>query len=166
MKKKLIFSVLIMLISINALGQIEKPITKGSFLIGGSLNFGADKYNYIDPDGQIAIERDHTNFEGGVNQGYFIFNSFSAGLEIDYLIKRTDYGQSITTSDEVMIGPSIRYYLNIGIFGTGSLGIGYDYSGPKDSQTKYRDFLWNIGLGYSVFLIKTLHLNQLSLTSF
>jgi hypothetical protein len=159
--KKILVLLFISVLVLQANGQVEKPITKGHFIVGGTFNFVTDKYDYIDPDGQVSIVREHSIFEGGAYLGYFIFNHFFAGLEIDYMIKRTDYGHSINTRDEVIIGPSIRYYLNVGIFSTASVGFGYDYSGPKNSLTKYRAFQWEVGLGYSLFLNKNIALESI-----
>lgn len=161
MKKILMLSVLIAFTYMNVLGQIEKPIKKGNFMIGGGLDFNTDKSNYVTDDGLIAVEREHTIFEGNIGFSYFIFNKFSIGIELDYIINRTDYGQSISTSDEVIIGPVIRYYTKVGIFAKGAVGFGYYYWGPKVDQIKYRNFLWDIGIGYSLFLNKNIALESI-----
>ena len=159
---KKIFSLLfISVLVLQANAQIEKPITKGSFRVGGSFDFSIDKSNYVTDDGLIAVEREHTIFEGTIGFGYFIFNKFSIGIELDYIINRTDYGQSISTSDEVIIGPTIRYYTKVGIFAKGAVEFGYYYWGPKIDQIKYRNFLWDIGIGYSLFLNKNIALESI-----
>jgi len=158
MKKILLLSVLITILFLNALGQIEKPISKGSLWVGGALDFSTDKSNHVTSDGQITVKRETTIFEGTIDFGYFMFNKFSTGIEIKYFIKRIDYGQSITTSDELIIGPAFRYYTKIGVFAKGALGLGYYYTGAKVDPVKFRDFLWDIGFGYSLFLNKNIAL--------
>jgi hypothetical protein len=140
---------------LNAIGQIEKPITKGYFLAGGSLDFVREKHKDINPEGETGYSTDISIIEGDLFIGYFIFNNISLGLETDYFITRRNTNDTWNyIENDLIVGPSIRYYTKIGIFTDCFVGIGFLHHGGKGHPIKWRNYAWSTGVGYSLFINK------------
>lgn len=154
------FSVLLVLLNMNAIGQNEKPTTKGHFIVGGGLTFSTDKYDYEAPGHEDKRERYH--FYTDLSFGYFVFNRFAFGLKGGLVLNREIITKELNEkyiANELQLKPFIRYYTSFGIFAEADIGYGFrtsNYITYEDYISDYKSFIWSSGLGYSVFINKNL----------
>jgi len=146
--------------SINAVGQIEKPITKGNLLTGGSFSFDNEKYKRTEEDGGVEYKYYDDRFKSDFYTGYFVLKHFTIGLKVDYQIRRRkntpDY--DVIFFDYLTLNPFFRYYLSFGVFGEGSIGFGFDKWHFEESRGEKNIFNWDVGIGYSLFLNRNIAL--------
>jgi hypothetical protein len=159
MKKILMLSVLMVIVCMNTLGQIEKPITKGYVIVGWDLSFKADKYDWEAPG--YFDKRDRLHFNTDLSFGYFVFNQFAIGLKAGVVLNRdilvaTD--EKLITQD-LQLKSFIRYYTSFGIFVEADIGYGFGTTNSCITGTRTNDFnsfTWSSGLGYGLFLNRNL----------
>jgi len=129
MKKTLTF--ILLFTSFKIAAQIDKPITKGNFIIGGSIsgNYHSSTSNetsYDNTNGtfsitQYKIKNSSCDFAFSPNVGYFIFNGFSAGIIPTFSISNQK-GQNYPMSGSSNIskvystgtGAYLKYYFQKG----------------------------------------------------
>jgi len=166
MRKYVLISVILWIISMVVCGQSEKPYLKGNFLVGGSISLGYNKAirftpgTYPDPD-QTATTRTF-NFGADLNAAYFFRKHLAAGLKTELQLSKykTVYqfdGQDASTikgSDNVFsIGPIFRYYTNPGLFVELYYGIYNSKNKWADYDDKEKYSLWSTSIGYSYFFL-------------
>ncbi len=158
MKKIFLLAILVAFISLNIIGQVEKPIKKGYFVTGGSLSIEGKKYKKTDPDLNYTYYEHENKFNTNIYFGYFIFKHFATGLKVDYLINRYKFNQgSILYTNALTLEPFLRYYTPIAIFGETSIGYGFNnYGTNKKNLFEDEVFTWSLGLGYSLFINKNI----------
>ena len=116
-------------------GQIQKPITKGCFLSGGSLSFSSDKtkdFQSVNVYGQPSVLSIRTqSFQTNLSLGYFAFNHLAFGIKTSIILSIETYTVDIVPSyilklnnSTLIVGPFIRYSSNLGLFVESSAGIG------------------------------------------
>ncbi len=140
MKKALTLILLFTSLKISA--QIEKPITKGNYIIGGSISGSYQSstnnetfYDYDYNDGTFSIRQNkikNTNcdFVFSPNIGYFIFNGLSAGITPTFSISNQKIENNATN---------------------GTSGISKVYSAGTGTYLKYyfqKGFLLNLNIQY------------------
>ncbi|MCD4694946.1 MAG: porin family protein [Bacteroidales bacterium] len=161
---------------------VNAQVDKGKFLFGASSNmnalFGSSKVETTQSGTTTKTDGPKTvNFNITPTFGYFIIDGLAAGLFFDIDMDNCKYEQELQTGDNVdlidnistmMVGPFIRYYINLGKikpFVEGSIGFGsmknkYEYldwtSGTsytiKEEEDKYSIFNWGLGAGVAFFL--------------
>jgi hypothetical protein len=158
MKKLFSLSILVAFISLNIIGQVEKPIKKGYFVTGGSLSIEGKKYKKTDRDIDYTYYEHENKFNTNIYFGYFIFKHFATGLKVDYVRNRYKLNQgTILYTDVLTLEPFLRYYTPIAIFGETSIGYGFNkYSSYKKNLFEDEVFTWSLGLGYSLFINKNI----------
>jgi len=162
MKKLLIVSLLMGSIFQTSLGQIERPITKGNILTGGSLSINIDKNKNKDINPDVTYITDIKTFEADFILGYFLINHLAFGLKTDFYFSENKTTNSLNSStwdyinNDFLIGPVIRYYTKPGIFLEGYTAIGFHHRDIKDDPVKWRNYSWSAGIGYSVFLTQSI----------
>lgn len=165
MKNLFLISLFILSIPKLSLGQIEKPITKGNFLTGGSFSFSFEKTKEYGPivgtNPQMIKISNKKDFESDLYLGYYIFNHFALGLKTDILLTSDKFSYNLDTyifkhvNHDLRFGPFIRYSTKLGLFFEGAAGIGllkYDING--DVAT-WKNYSLKIGIGYSLFISKS-----------
>lgn len=158
MKKLFLLSMLVAFISLNIIGQVEKPIKKGYFVTGGSLSIEGKKYKKTFRDIDYTYYEHENKFNTNIYFGYFIFKHFATGLKVDYVLNRYKFNQgTILYTDVFTLEPFLRYYTPIAIFGETSIGYGFNkYGTNKKNLFEDEVFTWSLGLGYSLFINKNI----------
>jgi hypothetical protein len=158
MKKLFLLSMLVAFISLNIIGQVEKPIKKGYFVTGGSLSIEGKKYKKTDPDINYTYYEHENKFNTNIYFGYFILKHFATGLKVDYFLNRYKFNQgTILYTNALTLEPFLRYYTPVAIFGETSLGYGFNnYGTNKKNLLEDKVFTWSLGLGYSLFINKNI----------
>jgi len=144
----------------TAAGQVEKPVSAGHFLVGGSISYYSQTSKqtlYVDSPGQyVLVTTKEDVFQPDVILGYYLFNHFAIGILADantFAMKQT-YANSPDIykyrSSTFGLGPLIRYSTNFGLFiqGSASFGFNNNYSALKD---KWKSLSYSLGGGYSFF---------------
>jgi Outer membrane protein beta-barrel domain len=156
MKKIILFFVSFVLI-ISA----EAQITKGNWLVGGSVSFLATKNTGIDPN-SVSFKQSsltiHPDF------GYFFFDKFAGGIGVLCSVEHLAFGSSKSNSSYSSIGPFVRYYFlpvekQVNLFSEAS----YQYMITSSQSQSQRSGSFNIGLGAEVYLNRSVGI-ELSLT--
>lgn len=147
----------------TSFGQIEKPFTKGNILTGGSIkvSFKQNKeyFSNINPTPDLTYVKDINNIEGGLSIGIFLIDRFAIGLKNEIMFsgyKMENYISSNIVADnkyiDFVVGPFIRYYTKPGIFIDCSTCIGLINDSRNKEILKSRNYTWNIGVGYCIFI--------------
>lgn len=158
MRKIYLLFILITFISLNVIGQVEKPIKKGYFVTGGSLSMEGKKQENTDPILDYTYYEHENKFNTDIYIGYFIFKHFATGIKVDYVINRYKFSQgSILYTNALTLEPFLRYYTPIAVFGETSIGYGFNNYGTNKKNLFEDDvFTWSLGLGYSLFINKNI----------
>ena len=166
MKKVCIFLMLISFLK-PALGQNERPVTKGHFLTGGSISFYSQTSKRSIYVGQLRQDVLLTNkedvFQPDITFGYFPINHLAIGL----LTNANTYASKTTddyTPDNVYryrnstlgLGPFIRYSTTFGLFVQGSTSFNFNRQSSGDEKWKSQQY--SLGIGYSFFIKSVLSL--------
>lgn len=160
MKKLLLFSFVVLAEIQILLSQTEAPVKKGYLLTGGSISFSYDKQKNHDPDvGTLPGSTTTTDikfFESDLYIGYFVFNHFAIGLKTDFQnITRKYTTDQVTVnilSNDISLGPLVRYYTKSRIFLEGSAEIGILHNKFQNNDEKWKSYLLSAGVGYSIFV--------------
>ena len=140
--KKIVFPIFLIL-PLLTFGQIEKPIKKGNFILGGT---GIINYNLIDNRSGSNYSFQTNVFEINLNPNfsYFIIDNLALGLSatagLEFEKGNNGYAWGA--------GPQIRYYFNNGIF----LKTDYSYLYGHSDYGKTNTSLFKAGPGYAIFL--------------
>lgn len=177
-KVKIILSLAVLFFVYTA---VNAQVERNKFLFGASSNmnalFGSSKIETTQSGTTTKTDGPRTvNFNLTPTFGYFIIDGLAAGLFFDIDIDNCKYEQElqpggnvdlIDNTSTMMVGPSIRYYINLGKikpFAEGSIGFGsmknkyeyVDWSGTsytiKEEEDKYNIFNWGLGAGVAFFL--------------
>ncbi len=135
----------LMVLSINAAGQMTKPITKGNMLIegGGTIQFQRDKY--ISSSNTSRVSSYFISLSPGV--AYFFIDNLAAGLSATIFYNGIKNNKFYTLG----IGPMVRYYFNNGFFIKADAGYSLiNYISSSASNEKYLSL--TPGVGYAFFL--------------
>lgn len=138
-------------------GQIDKPISMGHIIFGGSVSFSKNNiertsnlHGHISTDSRIEINTD-------IAFGFFFAKNIAAGLKADYTFFRyIDESGGKSDHSSFLLKPFVRYCTPIGLFGEGAYGFGYQRIGlpGQDPDEDRKINCWNLGLGYSYFIQK------------
>jgi hypothetical protein len=79
-------------------------ITKGFWMIGGSGEFSSGKVVYSN---MLYIP---TTLQLKPKAGYFFFDKFASGLDVNYFFQKSSTGGPATKSHSIGVGPFARYY--------------------------------------------------------
>lgn len=146
-RKNICIMILFFILSSIANAQLEKPITKGHFIIGGLVSFNK-KTTEVDYDNIITSQK-HTIFELTPNFAYFIMNRFAVGLQISTtLTNQKENDGHIYKVRSLVLLPYFRYYLYSGFFGEAAIGYGF----IKAEEEKATIVNGKMSFGYTVFL--------------
>ena len=165
MKKLFISIILICILITVSFGQIENPITKGRFTIGGALSMNYEKQKDINSGISIDPDINTTKIVSlGTDLifGYFISDHFTLGLSTELYTSqsKTTNSLSLTTweyiRNDLFIGPWLRYYPRSGLFMECATGVGFLHYDTKDFPVKWNNYSWSSGIGYSFFLTKSI----------
>ena len=144
-------------------GQIEKPITKGNFLTGGTLSLDFKQIKeympIISTQQQELTTSNVLTFETDLYFGYFVLNHFALGLKTDIQIindKRTkqDFHYELS-SHNLSFGPFFRYYTELGIFIETSSSVYFLMGKYSNNVSEWKSFSFDAGVGYSLFVSKS-----------
>ncbi len=153
MKKIIIICLLIPILYLSSFSQVDKPILKGTLLTGGNISFHSEKYKDINPNATYI--QNIKNLELNSNIGYFIVNQLSTGIKVEYQIDKKEFEYLIVPDKYIvknfLIGPTMRYYIKMGLFAETTFLIGFLNSGSEESPAKWRNYSWSSGVGYSIF---------------
>ena len=151
MKKLLLLTAFISFASISAFSQIDK----GSFLVGGAVNFRSNKYE------SSSISSNNIVYQIQPNIGYFVLDRLAAGIKAGYQRSRyrVENSSFFEKRSEYAIAPFARYYFlpnteKFNLFADASYQWGWasstsnDYSEP--SIYKLRGY--SIAAGPALFL--------------
>jgi hypothetical protein len=152
---KNLITLLLIIISTNLFSQVEKPITKGNFLIGGSASGGyysqKNTYSSSTTVNSISTSND-ISASLSTSLGYFLLDGLAVGLSfyvsIDKGLDKYKY-----SAFGVGTGPFVKYYTPTGLFVGGR--IGYSTSNAKydsTSNSNYTSFYFNPEVGYAYFI--------------
>ena len=143
MKKSVLF--LSIFISLNGFSQIQKPISKGNFIIDGGASFGYSKStsevgNTISKNSTYIINLFPTF-------AYFVVDNLAIGLSVPF-----NYGGSKNSKSYAFgLGPIVKYYLSKGpffkmsLFFSNSKSIGNDVVSAKILE-------FEPGIGFAFFI--------------
>jgi hypothetical protein len=161
----LALSFLCLAVSSTSLAQT----TKGSFLLGGSLEFSKSTdeitYNYIN-EGDYSFEFKSTSITLRPNVSYFVIDGLALGLITPFSYSGAKMGEQKMSGITYAIGPMVRYYFLLGrdwaIFPEVSYSYGWNkqngrddhiygnevilFPGVREGNTK--DFQGGVGLVY------------------
>jgi hypothetical protein len=141
--KKYFFILFLFLASVS-FSQIEKPITKGSMLIGGSIKHST-----------LSIHFTNFQFNASPSFGYFVADHFAVGMELPVSI----FKMSQIHNYSYGYSPFVRYYFNNGLFASVQFSqIFTDYQDINMIRNKMNYFVVAPGIGYSYFLNKNVAL--------
>lgn len=98
--KKTIALLFVLLISI---ATVRSQITKGYWMMGGNISYTSSKNN-----SELSGGSESFSFRTQTNAGYFIWNKFAGGVQVNI----DSYGGRISSSatTNLHIGPYARYY--------------------------------------------------------
>lgn len=143
-------------------GQIEKPITKGHLLLGGSLAIDFEKMKEYDQSGgsspQTIYYTDGITFTTDLYCGYFILNQLALGVKTD--ITSSSIKQYSSVNEEkskhsyhsVDIGPFVRYYTKQGIFVETFASLALWKTSDPNESSSWKNYSYGLGIGYSWFV--------------
>jgi hypothetical protein len=140
-------------------GQIVKSYSKGNIVSSGSFSANFVKDEFVSSGNQIITYYTKNNvFESDIYIGYFLLNQFTIGFSSDINFAKQIYTNSLnpvesteSSTNNVLIGPFLRYYSKTGLFCEGSTSFGFLNYDPnhQDSYTKY---LLKAAIGYDLML--------------
>ena len=114
-------------------GKAFTQISKGQFLLGGSVRFESMKENYY-PDGTYKS----TNIFVSPAIGYFFFNKMAGGVRVDLNSYKSNSSSVETKQTSTTISPFVRYYfLPVAAKVNAFLDVGYLHS--KSKWTRFSD---------------------------
>ncbi len=141
--KKLLTILLLAIISISVYSQIEKPITKGNLIVGGTGSLTLSLENNISDSGPFVPAKG-TSISLNPTLAYFVADNFALGL----MGATSLFFDDGYKDQSIGIGPTISYYFNNGIFSRSELLKTYG----KGDNSKSDSFQFNIGAGYALFI--------------
>ncbi|MGJ8666902.1 MAG: autotransporter outer membrane beta-barrel domain-containing protein [Patiriisocius sp.] len=157
-----VFSVINM-ISQENITQIEK----GSIFLNGTVGFNSIRTSTEQNEiGNVKMGQD-LNINLNPKIGYFVANKFVVGLQLNIDSNKFERFQSGGASETskfttLNVGPFLRYYIFDGLFGEGSVGFGsYKNKFEDDREFKSNLFQYNLGIGYAIFIGKSLSVEPL-----
>ena len=142
---KKLLTLLTILISFTSFSQIQKPITKGNFIIDGGASFSFSKS--ISKMGTSVAKNSTYDLSVYPTCAYFIIDNLAIGLSIPI-----DYGGSKDNkSYSLGLGPIIKYYFINGPFLKMSLL--YSYAKGTGSYAQSSKYFYIIpGAGFAFFI--------------
>jgi len=150
--------VIILFLTINLEGQIEKPFTTGNLILGGSVRANGMKVEITDPSLVTDIHYSEKEFNSDMRVGIFVSNNIAAGVKANILLTRTKFESGSTSYfNDLLFEPFMRFYTPIGLFGEISYGFGNYKVGVSNATDNHELKIntWNLGLGYSLFISKS-----------
>ena len=130
-------------------GQVEKPVTSGHFLVGGSISYysqSSKQKGFVWPSQYVPLITKENVFQPDMLFGYYFFDHLAFILHADastHTIKQTNF--NTIRYSAFGIGPLIRYSTNSGLFIQGSTSFVF-----KKSETNSQSY--SLGVGYSFFI--------------
>jgi len=128
-------------IPLCSFSQVEKPITKGNFIISGGGTIEYSNYN----SGDMEYDKRDLSFNPGL--GYFIKDNFAIGLNTTF-----GFSKWSVRSYTYGIGPYAKYYFKNGIFLKTETFYSYNVQYATESTPKTHSLTVAPGIGYSFFL--------------
>lgn len=162
--KKVYTILLLFLFLKTAAGQVEKPVTMGHFLAGGSVAYSSKTSKqslYIDnpaPGRYVLFTTKEDVFQPDLIFGYYPLNHLALGLLANaetYVSKTKDdvypdfYRYRYSTFG---LGPFIRFSTGFGVFIQGSASFGFNKHYNQSVVEKWKSHTYSIGGGYSFFI--------------
>jgi hypothetical protein len=143
--KKIIVAVSALVLGTTAMAQTDQ----GGWMFGAGSNLGftSSKADNDQEDSQSDLNLD-------ARAGYFVIDNLAAGLDISFASSKL----GDASDSQVLVGPYVRYYLPMKVFGEVNFGIGsskseVDYGAPLGTvEVKYGTTALGIGVGYAAFL--------------
>ena len=143
---KKLLSLILLVISVNLFAQIEKPITKGNVILGGSAGFGLS-------ESVLSININPT-------AGFFVANGLALGFSPSFHFSG-EIGDSGYNNLGTGLGVFLSYYFKIGIFINWYTGYSLDHRYSTASDYTYNRHYVGFGpsAGYALFLSENVALN-------
>jgi len=129
-------------IPLCSFSQVEKPITKGNFIISGGGTIEYSKYKSSD---NTEFSRRELSFNPGL--GYFIIDNFAIGLNTTF-----GFSKNGVKSYTYGLGPYAKYYFKNGIFLKTETFYSYNIQKATNITPKTHSLTVAPGIGYSFFL--------------
>jgi hypothetical protein len=143
---KHLLSLLLLTLSVSLFAQIEKPITKGNVMIGGSAGFGIS-------ESVLSINLYPT-------AGFFVADGLVLGFSPSFYFSG-EIGDNNYNNLGTGLGVFLSYYFKIGIYINWYTGYSLDHR--YNTAYDYTNNRHNIGLGpsagYALFLSENVALN-------
>ncbi len=176
--KRILLAVVISSWVVNfSYGQIEKPITKGHMLLGGSLAIDFERMKEYDQtlSPQVIYYTDGVTFTTDLYCGYFILNQLALGVKTDITTSSIQEYSSVNEEKSkhsyhnVGIGPFVRYYTKQGVFVEPFASLALWKTSDPNASSSWKNYSYGIGIGYSWFVnpsiaiepqVKYVHQNQ------
>jgi len=139
--KKLLFLILLFA-PLCAFSQIEKPVTKGNFIISGGGTIESDHHK----SGSYSYSSFGFIFEPGF--GYFVKDNLAIGFNSTFgYAKMSDFKSYV-----LGIGPYVKYYFPNGVVLNFDTSFDYTHGSGTSSSQKINGLSLAPGVGYAFFL--------------
>lgn len=134
---------------------IEIPITKGHFIVDGSVNFSFNN-NESRQDG-FSSDTDSFGLFISPRAAYFVIDQLAVGINASFGYTNFDSSdgqgnENSQNSTSISGGPFARYYLKNGLFAQGSLGFGTAKNNNDFGDSRNNIFNYTLGVGYAIFI--------------
>jgi len=133
---------------------VEAQISKGNFLLGGSVGFNSTTSKYIS-NGVTTPQGTTTTFSVVPQAGYFITDQIvgGIGLTITSISYKPNGASNSLNSTRFLFSPFVRYYFPPKIYLQGGLDIGSASASSTGGGSNTNSlFGWTLLAGYPVFL--------------
>ncbi len=155
LRRLLLFLFLIFVI-IPIKAQTEKPISKKYFLVGGSLGFNMNNLSGTNKDGSTYQNKTNT-FNSDIYFGYFFINQLAIGINPDFEFQWHWANNNVKKTMIFTLNSFLRYYFRFGLFGEGTIGIGFSKEEFNSDLSRKREVSsWGLGVGYSLFITNSI----------
>lgn len=149
--KKPLLSIFLSLVVFGANAQISR----GSFLLGGSIGFNSMSSKYIS-NGVTTPQGTTTTFSVIPQAGYFLSDQIAAGigLTINSISYKANGASTSLNSSRFLFSPFVRYYFPPKVYFEGGVDIGSASASSTGNggSTTNSLFGWTLLAGYPVFL--------------
>lgn len=128
-------------------------VKQGSILLGGNISGSFYKFNNGLNNNGLYEQGTTIQALSQAKVGYFVIPDVVLGLQVDHNYQststRTESGRTSFDRYMVIFGPFARYYLDSGVFGEVTAGVGTQNFTNNKSTNLYAG---SVGIGYAYFM--------------
>ncbi|TXK47666.1 autotransporter outer membrane beta-barrel domain-containing protein [Pontibacter qinzhouensis] len=138
-------------------------VKQGSIMMGGNISGSFYKFNNgLNSNNGLYQQGTTIQALSQIKGGYFIIPDLVVGLELDHnytsTATKTESGRQSNDRYTLLAGPFVRYYLDNGIFGEVTAGVGTQNLINNRSTNLYAG---SVGIGYSHFISEKIAIEPL-----